>query len=291
MADVSLAACIAEIKANPDRFYVYVLSKPDGEPFYVGCAVARRGRTRHRILDHEMFAKRSEQSLRASIIRKIWAAGRNVHRSIDSWHDSQEPMFAREMELIAQIGRRDLGRGPLANGNDGGTGAIGLLPETIAKMKRHNREKWTLEARQVAAERARAHHVANPDHRRKMGAGTKRYLSDEGNWQKFSARMKELAQQPEHRARYMETFARVLSDPEKHAARNRKRAVLMRDENVRSAISESVKALWTDPEFRERGVKNLAEMNRKAWSNPASRAKHKAAQKARREREKEAKQS
>ncbi len=290
MADISLAACIAEIKANPDHFYVYVLTKPDGEPFYVGCAIARKGRRRHRILDHEMFARKGEQSLRASIIRKIWASGHDVHRSIDSWHDSQEPMFAREIELIAKIGRRDLGRGSLANGNDGGTGAIGLTPETVAKMKRSNKEKWTPERREAARQRAIAQ-MDDPARRAKAKAGVQKYFANPDNRQKFSAKMKELASIPERKARQAAIFARVLNDPEKHAARNRRRAALMKDENVRAAISESVRQLWADPEFRERGVKNLAEMNRKAWSNPASREKHKAAQKARREREKEAKQS
>ncbi|TGT76717.1 MULTISPECIES: hypothetical protein [unclassified Mesorhizobium] len=289
MADNSLAVCLAEIKANPGRFYVYVLSRPSGEAFYIGCAVASVGRRWHRICDHEMFAKRGEQSLRASIIRKLLSDGYEVAYSIDSWHDDKEAMFAREMELIAGLGRRDLGIGPLANGNDGGTGAVGLSAATVAKMKRINKEMWTPERREAARQRAIVQ-MADPDRRAKQRDIARKFFADPENKKRFGAQMRELANVPERKAARMAIFSKVLNDPEKQAARNRKRAERMRDAKVRAAISESVKALWDDPEFRERGVKNLAEMNRKAWSNPDSREKHKAAQKARREREKAARQ-
>lgn len=96
--------------------YVYVLRRPDGvnchggvgTPFYVG--VGQRGR----LFEHEKAAREgTEQGLKIDTIREIWAAGQQIVRTIDSFHE-REP-WIREAELIHQIGRLSEGTGPLTN--------------------------------------------------------------------------------------------------------------------------------------------------------------------------------
>jgi hypothetical protein len=92
------------------------LRKPDGiesfggigTPFYVG--IGQRGR----LFEHEKAARDgSEQGLKIDTIRSIWAAGHEVVRTIDSFHE-KEP-WIREAELIHEIGRLAEGAGPLTN--------------------------------------------------------------------------------------------------------------------------------------------------------------------------------
>jgi hypothetical protein len=137
MADESLAACMAEIKANIGRYYAYVLSKPDGTPFYVGVGKAGR-KPMERIRLHESEARskpRSRQNKhKLSIIRQILSSGENVGKTIDSWHDSVADAKGREVALISELGRRDLGSGPLTNLTAGGDGQFELSAESKARL-------------------------------------------------------------------------------------------------------------------------------------------------------------
>lgn len=144
---------LAAIKANPGLFYVYILCRPSGEPFYIGCGQASLGRDRPRILDHERAARQGEKSLKSCIIRKIWRDGSSVIRAIDSWHNNPQSMFSRERELIAQFGRRDLGTGVLSNGNDGGTGQMNPSAEIRLTMSDAIKAAWTPERREQQRQR------------------------------------------------------------------------------------------------------------------------------------------
>lgn len=128
MADGTLSACLAEIKASPLRFYVYVMSRPDGRPFYVGKGNGRR------IWVHESHTRMGKRGIRFSIIRKIWYAGGAVAYQIASFHEYEADAFAAEMRLIAEIGRRENG-GPLVNRTDGGEGPTGFTQEITPVMR------------------------------------------------------------------------------------------------------------------------------------------------------------
>src|SRR5690349_1278384 len=56
------------------RFYVYILSRPDGRPFYVGKGSGRR------IFDHDSEARSGHQCHKCNVIRKIWQQGGQVQR-------------------------------------------------------------------------------------------------------------------------------------------------------------------------------------------------------------------
>lgn len=98
-------------------FYVYILCRPDGGPFYVGKGVKLR------CLQHEADARTTKAlSHKLNVIRGIHSAGQAVGYRIDSSFGKEEADLAREKALIAQVGRHDLKLGPLTNQTDGGEG-------------------------------------------------------------------------------------------------------------------------------------------------------------------------
>lgn len=99
------------------RHYVYILHRPNGEPFYVGKGVAER------VLHHEAEARNSRRlTHKLNVIRAIRAKGDSIGYWLDSFYDLEADALARERELIALIGRHDLSKGPLTNQTDGGEG-------------------------------------------------------------------------------------------------------------------------------------------------------------------------
>ena len=97
--------------------HVYVLRKPDdieahgglGTPFYVG-----KGQDAARAFEHEKEARDPLIcNSKIATIRAIWSEGKEVVRTIDSFHN-HEP-WDREEELINSIGCIFDGTGPLTN--------------------------------------------------------------------------------------------------------------------------------------------------------------------------------
>lgn len=122
----TLKEVVDQIKGNDKIYYVYFLHKPDGVIFYVGKGKFRK--KGQRITHHEYEAKSDKLLLsdprinrfKIYTIRKIWKQGKQISYSIDSWHDIEESAYDREMELIASIGRKIDGKGPLTNISEGG---------------------------------------------------------------------------------------------------------------------------------------------------------------------------
>lgn len=110
---------------------------PTGCPFYVGIGTGRR------LWDHRYYALRGKhKSHKSSIIRKILAEGQEVSFAVDRHSDHRPDVERRERELIAKIGRSDLGKGSLCNNTDGGEGAYNPSPEELLRRGAALKAQW-----------------------------------------------------------------------------------------------------------------------------------------------------
>lgn len=121
--------CRARLRALTAPFYVYVLHKPDGTPFYVGKGVGLRA------LQHVSEARnRVRLTHKLNTIRAIERRGEAVFYTVAGAFDDEAEAHRHEMKLICQIGRYDLGSGPLTNQTDGGEG--GSNPSQDSRSRR-----------------------------------------------------------------------------------------------------------------------------------------------------------
>jgi len=144
-----------------DRFYVYILFRPNGVPCYVG-----KG-TRGRWLHHERVGTKHYNKHLARIIAR---AGGILPKVKVREGLTEAEAIETEVALIAAIGRGK--HGPLVNLTDGGDGKSGWVPsdETKAKIAAANgglKRSDELRARLSAAHRGK---TKTPEHRAKIGA-------------------------------------------------------------------------------------------------------------------------
>lgn len=109
-------------------FYVYLLLKPDGTPFYVGKGVGRR------VFSHEREALAPGISHKLNTIRLVLKEGGQIRYSIAGFFECEKQCHAFEIAEILRIGRHDLRTGPLTNLTAGGEGTVGLSDETKARI-------------------------------------------------------------------------------------------------------------------------------------------------------------
>jgi uncharacterized protein len=106
-------------------WYVYLLRRPDGRPFYVGKGKADR------VFQHENEARHPNDfrsnPFKLNVIRKIKQAGANLIYEIDFIADTEIAVLAREMLLISTLKRLHEG-GPLTNLDPGGGSSAGNAP-------------------------------------------------------------------------------------------------------------------------------------------------------------------
>lgn len=124
-----IAAVRARLKGEKPH-YVYVLCKPDNGPFYVGKGVGSR------VLQHEAEARTTRRlSHKLNVIRSLHRNGQSVIYRLDSFFDLEADALARERALIREIGRHDLGLGPLTNQTDGGEGVSNPSEESRERRR------------------------------------------------------------------------------------------------------------------------------------------------------------
>lgn len=174
-------------------FYVYVLTRPCGSPFYVGKGTGERF-TAH-LQPHDV--KYGKNSHKTRIIQKIIADGGTVGVVFDSFHRKEESAFEREKSLILEIGRVDLKTGPLTNKRAGGEGNI-PGPETRRKIgekskgRKHSEET---KAKISAVHKGRKHSATQIENRAATRRGRK--LTAEHR-EKLAAAKRGKKQSPEH---------------------------------------------------------------------------------------------
>lgn len=117
------------------RHYVYIHRRADtGQPFYVGKGSHR---TRER---KQSFERARTRHSRSREWRSICKTAGPIVEIVAS---CKSDVAAQELEtcLIAEIGRRDLGCGPLINITDGGDGHAGILTSQDLRKKRSQNAK------------------------------------------------------------------------------------------------------------------------------------------------------
>jgi len=152
--------------------YVYILRRPNGEPFYVGMGCNGR------ISYHEWRARIGDKGHRYSIIRKILASGTKIIREKIATGLTHDEAKTLEVETIAKIGRKCDG-GPLCNQTLGGDGSHGYKHDLIAQMKmRQPRSwKWSEEHRAMMIKKLTGR-VKSEEERKKLSAA----VSGEKHW-------------------------------------------------------------------------------------------------------------
>jgi hypothetical protein len=123
----------AFLRQHSGRYYVYVLSRPDGRPFYVG-----KGQNR-RVFEHELEALRAHPSgesnpFKCNVIRKILRDGGAVSYGIAGLFepDAEAECLQLEASLIKEHGR--LHEGGCLTNLAGGIGNLsGATPFSLAR--------------------------------------------------------------------------------------------------------------------------------------------------------------
>jgi hypothetical protein len=137
-----------EFARGIDGWYVYILRRPDGRPFYIGKGKGDRA------FHHENEARhpndRRSNPFKLNVIRETKKAGGEVVYEIDLIAVTEQPALAREMLLISTFKRLHEG-GPLTNLDPGGGSSSGSAPiskerhsATLAGEPEDNPERATL---------------------------------------------------------------------------------------------------------------------------------------------------
>lgn len=247
------------IRATENRYYVYILRKPDGTPFYVGKGVGER------ILRHERAAKSTAaKSHRLNTIRKIWRDGGEVVKEIVSRHETDEEACRREVELIAQLGRRDLGTGQLVNQTPGGDQGAGHLgPEARARQGDAIRKGLADPAVRKKMSEISKRRLADPVLRATIAAGVKRWLKNNPDLaEQYKSRRAATLRSPVHRLRNKQ---RAIEQFQREGERERQSARLKKfyaeNPEVLAKLSERMRHRLVDPSVREHLAKTRTKWN------------------------------
>lgn len=229
---IELRECLEKIREHGDAYYVYVLRRPDGTPFYVG-----KGRY-DRVARHEYDAfKTRKKSYRLNVIRQVIAQGGRIGYEITRFHAEPADALAAEIDLIRTIGRRDLGTGPLTNKTDGGDGWMNPSPASRSRIAAFMRQRMNDPAYRERAVNA-MHSSPLRAERQRLSAGRPEYRELQAalmreRWRTRRADMlaaQTASRTSEWRRKQMDGVARIQADHDFHLRRNAgRRAQIQRD--------------------------------------------------------------
>ncbi len=229
-------------------FYVYVYRDPrplkKDQPVYVGKGTGNR--------DLSHWSRGSHNKPFQDFISHLKQRGlvAPCERVFETTVEAEA--FAKEIELIALYGRRNIGTGTLFNRTNGGEGASGMVKtaEQKAVDGKFSKEHWqqpeyrakiiasqkivqgTPEARAMKSENSAAA-WANPEVRQKRQTGIKQTRNTAESKAKTSAQSKAQWSDPEYAAKQTANNQEIANRAE-----------------VKAAKAAAAKALWANPEWK-----------------------------------------
>lgn len=148
-----------------DKFYTYVYFETPQKPIYVG-----KGRW-HRANNH--INGKTHSKILAGKIRNLRAKG--IEPVVKIIHtDSEEEAFELETFLITEIGRVDLGTGPLLNLTDGGDGGSGMVHTAETRELMSRKHKGRKKSEQTRSKISAYAKQRSPEHRMKLSEAAKK---------------------------------------------------------------------------------------------------------------------
>lgn len=274
---LKLDEVVAEIEKSEKPFYVYILYKPNGTPFYVGKGTKiTESRYDERVASHEWESKHEAPPSRPyrnewkiNTIKKIWREGGDVLYKLDSWHDAEETAYECEKSLIAMIGRKVTGDGPLTNLLEGGEKKIASLPGDV---------------RERISDSLKAYYLNNPEKLQEMSDRAAEYFSNPENRERARQNSTE-----NNTAEYIRNWLATV-DPEVLAEKHEKHSEFMKEwhstdegkEKTKQAASKRNEKLRTDEHRRHMAgkTKEYIENNRESFLAARAKAKEWAAERA-----------
>lgn len=210
--------------ASVPRFYVYVLVRPNGKPFYVG-----KG-TRNRMYKHDTEARKGCECRKCRVIRKIWRNGGEIVRYTVIATDDEQEAFAAERETIAFFGRENL-----CNLTDGGEGTSGRVVSEKVRQRFVNYWKGRPRPPVSAETRARLS-MAHKGHKRSLG----RKATEETRRKMSEAK----------KGKFTGTRHNHSVDKEAEVRRIEKVRAARKSEEARQKTREQALARWNNPEWK-----------------------------------------
>jgi hypothetical protein len=113
--------------------YVYGLQGQDGTMLYIGVGKGRRMYIHMRDARNGIIG--NSNAAKGQFLIDCVKGGFQVKEVILAENLEIDDARALEMKLIKDIGRRDLGLGPLLNGDDGGAGVKNMAPSAREKLR------------------------------------------------------------------------------------------------------------------------------------------------------------